>query len=354
MKISHERLKKLIQAIFVGMGCEPAEAERISHHLVQANLAGHDSHGVIRTQPYFGWLREEKVFANRKIEILVDTGTMAVVDGQLGFGQSIGQQTINLAIEKCREHGVAITALRNSSHLGRIGHWAEMTIDAGFISIHFVSSTGLGMYVVPFGGKDRRLSLNPIAVGIPVDGGDSLVLDIAAAMTAEGKLKVARNKSERVPDGWIVDAEGRPTNDPNLFYGPPLGAVLPFGGHKGYGLALVAELLVGALTGGGCSRAGVTLLEQGMLSVLIDPLRLQSPETLFGELRRYIEFLKSARPVSPNGEILIPGDVERRHRAERTRDGIDVDERTWSQIVATAHEVQVSDELIQETLERAD
>lgn len=196
MKIQHEQLKEVTKAVFAGMGCEAAEAACISDHLVQSNLAGHDSHGVIRTKHYYDWLDEEKVRANRMIDVVLDCGAMAVVDGQMGFGLSTGKQTICLAIEKCREHGVAVTALRNCSHLGRIGHWAEMVIEAGFVSIHLVTGTGFGMYMVPYGGKDWRLSLNPIAVGIPVEGGDAIVLDFAASMIPEGKLKVALNKGE--------------------------------------------------------------------------------------------------------------------------------------------------------------
>jgi uncharacterized oxidoreductase len=351
MVIQHDRLQRFIQAVFAAMGCEEAEADCISDHLVQANLVGHDSHGVIRTKHYYDWLLEEKVRTNRVIDVVVDCGAMAVVDCQSGFGLSAGKQAICLAIEKCREHGVAVIALRNSSHLGRIGHWAEMAIEAGYVSMHMVTGTGFGMYMVPYGGKDRRLSLNPIAVGIPVEGGDAIVLDFAASMIAEGKLKVALNKGMLAPDGCIIDAEGRPTNDINLFYGPPMGAILPFGEHKGYGLALAVELLVGALTGGGCSREGMQRLEQSMLSILIDPLRLQTAEALYSEVRRYIDFVKSSRTVSPDGEILVPGDIERRTRSQRLKQGIELDDETWRKLVETARAVAVSEETIRQTVE---
>jgi uncharacterized oxidoreductase len=351
MKLNHEKLQRLVHEIFLNAGCEDTEAESVSEHLVEANLVGHDSHGVIRTPIYVTWMREEKVFANRKINIVSDSGALVVLDGQMGVGQSVGQQTLKLAIDKCREHGVSVTALRNSGHLGRIGHWAEMAIDAGFVALHFVNTTGLGMHVVPVGGIDSRLSINPITVGIPIEGRSPFVLDIAAAMTAEGKLKVARNKGVPVPDGWIIDAEGQPTNDPNDFYGPPFGAILPFGSHKGYGLGLVAELLAGALTGGGCSREGETRLVQGMLSILIDPVRLQSQDAVFGEILRYVDFVRTSRPVSPDGEVLIPGDVEARNRQQRMSEGIELDDKTWSQIEKTARGVSVSDELIQQTVQ---
>lgn len=351
MELNHNELQRFVQEIFARAGCEAAEASCVAAHLVEANLVGHDSHGVIRTPIYVRWMGEEKVFANRTIQVVSDSGALAVADGQMGLGQSVGQQTLKLAIERCREHGVSVTALRNSGHLGRIGHWAEMAIDAGFVSLHFVNTTGLGMHVVPVGGIDSRLSINPITMGIPIKGRSPFVLDIAAAMTAEGKLKVARNKGVPVPEGWIIDAEGRPTTDPNDFYGPPFGAILPFGGHKGYGLGLVAELLAGALTGGGCSREGKDRLEQGMLSILIDPLRLQSHDEVFGEILRYVDFVRTSRPATPEGEVLIPGDVEARNRQQRISNGIELDDKTWSQLEETARGVSVPDELIQQVLQ---
>jgi uncharacterized oxidoreductase len=344
MNIPPDRLRPLIREIFLGAGCEPEEADLVSDHLIRANLAGHDSHGVIRTPIYVTWLREGKVFANRKIQVLFENESLALVDGQLGLGQSIGMQAVSLGIARCQRQGVSMIALRNSGHLGRIGHWAEQATAAGLVSLHFVNNSGLGMHMVPAGGKDRRLSLNPITMGFPVRGAAPVVLDIAAAATAEGKLKVARNKGARVPDGWILDSQGRPTNDPRDFYDPPGGAILPFGGHKGYGLAFMAELLAGALTGGGCSREGRTRLEQNMLSIFIDPARLRGQDELSAEIQSYIAFVKSSRPLEPGGEVLVPGDIEERNRVERSRAGIEVDETTWRQIVATARSCQVEEE----------
>ncbi len=346
MKINHERLRTLIGEIFLGAGCGSDEANCIANHLVLANLSGHDSHGVIRTPIYVGWRNVGKVFANREAKVLFENDSMALVDGQLGFGQWIGQQATNLGIRKCREQGVAVIALQQSGHLGRIGHWAEMAIDAGFVSLNFVNTSGLGMHVVPVGGIDSRLSINPVTLGIPTQTDTPIVLDIAAAMTAEGKLKVARNKGVPVPEGWIIDADGNSTTDPNDFYGPPFGAILPFGGHKGYGLGLVTELLAGAITGSGCSATGKDRLEQGMLSILIDPARLQSSDGVFGEVQRYIEFVKSSRPTESGGEVLVPGEIEQRNRNQRMRDGVDLDEKTWGQIVETAQQCNVSQDVI--------
>ncbi len=346
MKFQAQPLERLIAAIFAAAGSRTEEADDIAAHLVKANLVGHDSHGVIRTPIYIRWLREGKVFANRELKILFDSEAMALVDGQLGYGQSIGKQLVRMGTEKCRAMGVSVIALRNSGHLGRIGHWAELAAESGLISLNFVNTSGLGMFVVPAGGIDRRLSVNPVTMGVPVVGNHPVILDIAAAATAEGKLKVARNKGVPVPDGWIVDAEGNPTNDANEFYGPPFGAILPMAAHKGYSLGFMVELLAGALTGGGSSRDGKTLLEQGMLSVFIDPTKLPTYEFFAEDVVRYIDYVKSSRPAAPGGEVLAPGDIEARNFRQRMSQGLELDETTWQQIVDTATAEGVAEQII--------
>ncbi|HIF33919.1 MAG TPA: malate/lactate/ureidoglycolate dehydrogenase [Planctomycetes bacterium] len=346
MKIGPDPLRKLVSAIFLNSGSSKEEADGIAEHLVKANLVGHDSHGVIRTPIYMQWLRDGKVFANRRLNILFENESVAMTDGQLGYGQSIGRQLVELGVSKCREHGIAVTSVRNSGHLGRIGHWAELAAEQGCVSLHFVNTSGLGMFVVPAGGTDRRLSVNPVTMGVPVKDRHPVVLDMAAAAAAEGKLKVARNKGVPVPDGWILDANGNPTNDPNDFYGPPFGAILPIAGYKGYGLAFMVELLAGALTGGGCSSEGKTQLEQGMLSVYLDPEKLNSTDTFQNEVIRYIDFVKSSRPTDEANPVLVPGDIEVQKMHYRQEHGIEIDEMTWNQIVQTARENDVDAALI--------
>jgi uncharacterized oxidoreductase len=339
-------LQDLITAIFVAASCEPREAEVVADHLVQANLTGHDSHGVIRTPIYVKWLREGNVLANQRLKVIFENDVMAVVDGQLGLGQSIAEQAMTLGIAKSRKSGVAVISLRNSGHVGRVGHWAEMVVQAGLVSLHFVNTSGLGLLVAPVGGISRRLSANPVAAGIPVAGGEPIIFDISTSSLAEGKLKVAFNKGVSVPDGCIIDALGQPTNDPRVFYADPPGAILPFGGYKGYGLGLIAEILAGALTGSGCSQPGKTRLEQGMLSIILDPAVFQVQDQFLDEVKCFIDFVKSAEKVSPTAEILVPGDVERRNRAERMAQGIELDENTWHQIATCAQSLGVHADLL--------
>jgi uncharacterized oxidoreductase len=337
MNIPHDRLLSLIAAIFEAAGCQADEAQRIAGHLVEANLVGHDSHGVIRVPPYVQWLRAGKVLANRSIEVVFENDAIAVVDGQFGFGQSIGEQAMRLGIAKCARHGVAVIALRNSGHLGRIGDWPLQAAQAGKLSLHFVNTTGAGILVAPFGGTQRRLSANPIAAGVPIAGRSPMLLDISACTIAEGKIRVALNKGVAVPDNCIIDAQGKPTTDPKVFYADPPGAILSIAGHKGYGLAMLCEVLAGALTGGGCSNPkNADRVINGMLSIFLDPTVFQADAVFTAEIERFIAWVKSSAKTSPDGDILMPGEIEERTKVQRLRAGIEIDATTWSQILDTA------------------
>jgi len=347
MNLSADRLRNLTTAVFQGAGCDAAEAARIAEHLVEANLVGHDSHGVIRVPSYVQWLRSGKVLANQKIDVTFENDVIAVVDGRFGFGQTIGEQAMQLGIDKCRKHGLAVVALRNSGHLGRIGDWPLLAARAGLLSLHFVNTSGAGILVAPFGGITRRLSANPIAAGVPITGAAPIILDMSACTIAEGKIRVALNQGVPVAENCIIDSQGKPTTDPRVFYADPPGAILSIAGHKGYGLAVMCEVLAGALTGGGCSNpVNAGRVVNGMLSVFLDPARFQSDAAFTAEVNRFIEWVKSSEKATPDSQILMPGEIEERTKAKRLKSGIELDETTWSQIVETAKSVGV---LAQET-----
>ncbi len=339
MKIAADRLVKLVTKIFQQVGCSDPEATCIAEHLVKANLSGHDSHGVIRVWFYLEWVREGKLFPGRAFVPDIDTDVLTAGDGQLGFGLWVGAQATAIGIEKCKRIGTALVSVRNSGHMGRIGHYAEQAADQGIVSLHFANTSGLAMVVLPSGAMDPRMSINPIVIGVPMVDEDPVVLDIAAAATVEGKLKVARNRGHSVAEGLIVDAQGNPTTDPNDFYGPPRGGILPFGEHKGSGLSIMAELLAGALTGGGCSAEGKTQLEQGLFSIFIDPQQLETSDYFLPEVKRYVDFVRSARPKQTSGEVLVPGQIESRNRRQRLQDGIELDEQTWQQLIEAGQSV---------------
>ncbi|MEO8559820.1 MAG: Ldh family oxidoreductase, partial [Rhodospirillales bacterium] len=275
------QLQTFVADIFAKAGCSAAEGKRIAHYLTQANLVGHDSHGVIRVPRYVEALKGGTVLADQTIDRVIDTPVLAVVDGKFGFGQTVTPQAVQLGIDKAKASGVAVIALRNSGHLGRAGDWAEMAAAAGIISIHFVNVAG-SLLVAPFGSVERRISTAPFCVGVPMppkDGkpGNPLILDFATALVAEGKVLVASNGGKKVPDNAMIERDGSMSGNPATLYGPiegtsgrdakqGKGAIRTFGEHKGSGLAFMCEILGGALTGGGTCGPGPRQLANGMLS----------------------------------------------------------------------------------------
>jgi uncharacterized oxidoreductase len=347
MRIAHDQLKRLTSSIFAAVGSNPHEAERIGHYLVEANLAGHDSHGVIRVPFYVEWVKAGKVVPNQRMKVVFENEVIAVVDGQYGFGQVLGEEAMRLGIEKAKKHGVTVVALRNAGHLGQIGAWPLLVARAGLTSLHWVNTSGAGILVAPFGGIERRLSANPIAAGVPVKNGEPMILDMSACTIAEGKIKVALNKGVPVPENSIIDSAGQPTRDPKVFYGPPAGSILSIAGHKGYGLGVIAEVLAGALTGGGCSNPkNLQRLANGMLSIILDQNQFRPQAEFAAEIEQFITWVKSARTAAPDGEILMPGEPEARNRARRSRDGIELDETTWGQLVQVCKAVGVNSETL--------
>jgi uncharacterized oxidoreductase len=340
--IACDRLKSIVMELFAVAGSSAVECERIAHYLVEANLVGHDSHGVIRIPAYIGWVRAGKVVVNQVPDVVFENDVIAIVDARFGFGQVMGELAIKLGIRKATRQGVSVVALRNSGHLGRIGDFAELAARAGNVSLHFVNTSGGGILVTPFGGTQRRLSANPIAAGVPVAGSAPIILDMSTCVIAEGKVKVALNAGALVPEGCLLDSEGRPSREPKALYGPPPGALLPLGGHKGYGLSVIVEVLAGALTGGGCSHFGVDRVSNNMLSIIVDPIAFQSGDAFGTEIRALIEHIKSSKTVTPDGEILVPGEPEARTKARRLREGIELDDTTWGQLVATGRSLGVA------------
>jgi uncharacterized oxidoreductase len=231
--------------------------------------------------------------------------------------------------------------LGNSHHLGRIGHWAEMAVAAGFVSLHFVNVLSHAR-VAPYGGRDPRFGTNPCCIAIPLPGEPPFVLDYATSAVAQGKLRVAHNKQERVPLGRLIDPEGRPTDDPRYAVVPPFGAMLPFGEYKGYGMALACELLGGALTAGGTwhhPESDHQRVLNGMLAIVLDPMRLGTAQAFEREARAFLDWLRKGRPAPGFERVRIAGEPERETKAKREREGIPVDETTWKEIQSAGSKV---------------
>jgi uncharacterized oxidoreductase len=336
--VAPSKLVDLVAAIMQGAGSRPAEARAIAARLVDSNLVGHDSHGVLRVAKYLEWVRDGTLRPNTAPTIVFESDTIAIVDGNRGFGQVTGETATKLGIAKAKAKGIAMIGLRNCGHLGRLGDWAEMAADAGQVSLHFLNTSG-AQRVAPFGGSDRRLSTNPMAIGVPLAGGPPAILDITTSTVAEGKLMVAMNKGEHVPAGWIVDKTGRPTTDPKDFYDG--GALLTIGAHKGSGLSILTDLLSGAVTTGRSSDPADTILRNNMLSIYIDPSVYDSAGVVLAEAHRFVEWVKSSPPSKAGEPVLAPGDVERRTRAARQAQGVPIDDKTWQDLIDAARSVGI-------------
>ncbi len=346
--IKAESMTAFVSDIFAKAGTSRAEADRLGKALVVANLTGHDSHGVQRVPRYLQWLAEGVFVADRVVKIINETPVYAVIDGLHGFGQTVAPQAVAIGLDKCRQSGLSMVALRNAGHIGRVGDYAETAAAAGFVSIHFVNAYGSSL-VAPFGGVDRRFSTAPYCVGVPRQGEPPLILDFATSIVAEGKVLNASFGGKKIPEDALVSSKGAMSSDPHVLYGDYTpsgardyrkgdGAIRAFGDHKGSGLALMCELLGGSLTGNGATEEGKRFAN-GMLSFYVDPKRID-PEGFFpADVSKYTNHVKSSRPIVPGGEVLVPGEPELRMRAERGKNGLPIPDDTWAAIVAAARSV---------------
>src|SRR5688572_8052394 len=257
MRASADALRRTISAIVSAGGSADAEADLVADHLVQANLAGHDSHGVGMIPTYVRHLKAGLVVPNTRAKTVKDDGPALMFDGGRGYGRPVAGEAMAAAITRCRQTGVVVMTLANAHHSGRVGAYGELASAVGLVSLHFVNVTDHRALVAPFRGTDARFVTNPVCIAIPgTDRQPPLLLDMATSAIAMGKVRVAKNERHLVPEGILIDAKGQPTRDPNVMYGDPIGALRTFGGHKGYALAVVTELLAGALSGGPTIQPG--------------------------------------------------------------------------------------------------
>jgi uncharacterized oxidoreductase len=334
-------LTQAVRAIVKGTGSSDREADLVSTNLVEANLKGHDSHGVGMIPRYVDSWKEGGLTANAHVSVTLDSNALLTLDGNQGYGQVMGFEAMELGAERAKRHGVCVVGLTNSHHIGRIGAWAEQCIGHGLVSIHFVNVLSRPI-VAPWGGRDARHGTNPFCVGVPRPGKDPVVLDFATSKIAQGKTRVAYNKGVKLDPGTIIDTDGNPTVDPRFTVVEPYGAILPFGEHKGSGLALICELLGGALTGGKTEKGDSTRGRQvlnGMFSIIIDPKKLGTAENLARELEDYVAWHTASPPAAGLSHVKIAGEPEREWKKARLAEGIPVDEATWNEILNSADKV---------------
>jgi uncharacterized oxidoreductase len=338
-------LRTQVAAILAAAGSKPEEAKTVADNLVLANLSGHDSHGVGMVPRYVDAVLEGGLKPNASAKVLLDGGTLLSLDGRRGFGQVVGEQAMVLGMARAKELGNCILALANAHHLGRIGHFAELATAQRLVSIHFVNVLSRPV-VAPWGGADGRYGTNPCCIGVPLKGRPPFVLDFATSRVAQGKMRVAHNEGREVEPGYLIDEQGRPTTDPGVVVVPQanglFGALMAFGEHKGYGMAVACELLGGALTGGGTWHRpadSARAVINGMLTILIDPQKLGTRASFEKEALAFVEWLKQS-PAAPGSDgVRIAGEPERAARVQREKEGIAIDDATWAEIVAAGAKV---------------
>lgn len=332
-----DALRVLGERIFAAVGAPEDTARVVATSLVDANLAGHDSHGVLRIPQYVGQVREERTIdPAARPRVLSARQATALVSGEWGFGQPAGRAATDEAVRRAREYGIAAVGLVRCNHLGRVGEYVEQAAAAGCVALVCVG--GVKAAAVPYGGSRRALGTNPFAVGFPLAGEPPAVLDFATTAVAAGKIMAARAAKKPLPPGCIVDGQGRPETDPEAFFNG--GALLPFGGHKGYALAVLIELLGQALTGterygGGVAGARVER-RAGALFCAVDTAAFRPAGEAAAAARRVVDRLRSNPPAPGVERVLTPGEPEALTRQARRAAGIELPEETWRSIAATA------------------
>lgn len=338
------RLHEAMCLVVRGFGSREDEVQAVAGNLIEANLTGHDSHGIGMLPRYAEAFLEGGLQPNAQLRTVTDAGALLRLDGQAGFGQVIGREAMALGIERARGHGSCVVALGNSHHLGRIGAWAEQAAAAGLVSLHFVNVVARNI-VAPHGGADARFGTNPFCAGVPLAGRPPVILDFATSMIAQGKTRVAHNKGEPVPEGCVLDDHGQPTTDPRYAVVPPFGALLTFGAHKGYGMALMCELLGGALAAGITQRDGDASRRRvlnGMFSLLVDPSVIADRKAFEVEALAFLDWVQACPPRAGFGPVQVAGDAERNSKARRSAEGVPVDRTTWQEILHAAAKLGVA------------
>lgn len=331
-------------ALLQAGGATAREAEVVGRSLVDANLRGYESHGVMRIPFYIQALAEGEVVSQAELTVLNESESRLVTDANWGFGQVQASLLLDRLAEKTHTAGLAVGTMIHSGHIGRLGEYCEAAASRQLVSILMVNSHGAAVRVAPPGGKAPRLSTNPLAIGVPHEN-EPLVLDFSTSATAEGKVRVKKIAGQQVPDGWLLDKDGCPTNDPNVLYQNPPGSILPMGGpqaYKGFGLGLMIEILTGALSGGVCARE-VPFPKKGncVFLMLMDPQSFGGASHFQAEVGQLVEYIRGCPRVDGVDRILLPGDPERLTFAQRASAGVPLDAENWAQLVKLAGKLNV-------------
>ncbi len=333
-------------ALFKSAGVPDDEAQTVAESLVESNLRGHDSHGVMRIVDYIKRLHIGDLQAGVELKVLTETAAMLVCDAQYGFGQVQAKRLIERLGDKARQQGVASGTMLKSGHVGRLGEWAELAAANGLAALIVVNDNGSLQCVAPPGGTEPTISTNPVAIGVPTADGP-LVVDVSTSMVANGKIRVAHMAREQCPPGWLLDADGNPTTDPAVRIKDPKGTILPLGGeqggYKGFGLGLLFDILVGGLSGGFCPPQENADACNNVLAVVWDPSRAAGTEHFTREAGKLIDCVRNVRRKPGVDRIRLPGDRSLEVKRERLETGIPLTQKRWDRLaeLAGAHDVNV-------------
>ena len=325
------QLSAVTQGLLQALGTPEDLAVQVAGSLVDAQCVGHESHGMIRLVEYAGFVESGRL--DPAVRAVVDrrTGATAMVDGRHGWGQPACWLAVDTARELAAAHGTAAVTVRNCNHVGRIGEYVEALADEGLVGLAWCNAEPA---VAPFAGRNRMLGTNPIAAGIPLGvGSPSLVMDFATAASAEGKLRVARATSAPIPEGLVIDAQGSPATTADAFYDG--GALVPFGGHKGYGLSVMVEMLGGALSGNHPATSPEYTHGNGVVVLVLDPGAFVGRQKFSADTAQCAKALRESAPVKDGNPVLVPGDVEHQQRDAR-RTSVPVPEQVIDQLTALA------------------
>ena len=341
-----EALRKLGLDLFAKVGVPADDAALVADHMVDSGLRGHESHSVLRYPQYVDAVRNGLVKPGAQMEVVKETPRMAQVSGNWNFGPVTATRATKLAIDKTRDGALAVVTVRECNHVARLGGFAQLAADQGMIAIICCNGHGADYSTTPFGGMERRLPTNPLAVAIPTRREWPILLDMTTGAISGGAMRVLRNRQEPVPEHCMIDAAGQASADAEAYYGPPPGALLPLGfpmtGHKGSGLALVIDIMAGALSGAGCTREDSPRDGNALFIAVLNIEAFVPMEEFLDETERFVTWVKSARLQSGFEEILFPGEKSHRISEERSKAGLEVDDVAWAQICNLAAELGVA------------
>lgn len=344
--IQAERLQSIAAQLLIGAGASEEEAAIVSKHSIGANLAGHDSHGIIQIPTYIDRVKRGHIVPGAPFDIIRESSTTTVIDGNWGFGYAVSERAMDITIEKAKRHSVAAATVFRQSHVGRVADYPLMAAQEGMIGVMTADSGRSSKGVVPFGGREPRLGTNPICIAMPSNLEGPMFIDMATSAVAAGKLGVASARGASVPEGWIIDKDGNPSTDPSDLRNG--GAVLPLGGpegHKGYGLSVMVEIFSGILTGLGFGHDPSGRHNDGCFMAAFNVEAFRPLDDFKREVTEFAEYLKSTPPAAGFTEVFYPGELEHLKERQLRQEGISVEDATWDALRGLADEYGLTEAL---------